>query len=307
MPDADNQSGLDRLAGDYVGDLSDGKRDGRGECRWRDGRRYVGMWRNNLRHGLGVLTWDDGQKYDGEWQDDLATGKATLSKPDGSVYSGAFLDSRRHGLGTQTYPNGATFAGEWKDDHPDGWGTIGTIDGRQIKGRLEINRRHGRGVQFFADGENDDNNRVYWEEGEFIPQFEWFARENRQIFAEEARRLGLPFSECEGISNEEKIYILDDLSGNCLVELNGMALLVIQASVYFLQHNARGDRGDICSPGGLSKVLALDHEGIAAYCREKNLPDANRERLERWVEWSKSEEKSALEADLKNRLSEAET
>ena len=87
-------------------------------------------------------------------------------------FVGDLVDGVRHGYGVQTYRNGAKYAGEWKSDHPDGWGVILAADGRQSVGRFAINPRHGRGVQFFVNGEIDDNERVYWEEGvpSLLPQ-----------------------------------------------------------------------------------------------------------------------------------------
>lgn len=38
----------------YVGELIDGRRDGRGSCRWADGNLYEGEWRGEW---VGVWVW----------------------------------------------------------------------------------------------------------------------------------------------------------------------------------------------------------------------------------------------------------
>ena len=288
---------LDYEVEEYTGGLVEGVRQGHGTGRWPDGKEYVGQWQNGDRHGQGTVTWPNGQKYIGEWQGDFATGKAVLSKPDGSVYAGEFLDSQRHGLGTQTYANGATYTGGWKDDHPEGWGVICTVDGKHVFGRFGINQRHGRGLQFFENGENDDNNRVYWEEGEFIDQAEWFTREQADVFAKECLRLGIPFSEGGKISDQEKIYVLSGITDDSLHDLEEFSGLAMMAMVYAFKTEVM--QVDRCEDGELAGLLASGHTAIDAFCRERSLSPAIQERLLLWSDWSKSEERQRLERFVK--------
>jgi hypothetical protein len=212
-------------------------------------------------------------------------------------YAGELVDGQRHGLGTQTYPNGATYTGEWKDNHPDGWGVIRTTSGRQTIGRLEINQRHGRGVQFFANGEDDDNNRIYWEEGELISQSEWFSREQAQDFISETKRLGIPFFGEGPLSRREKIYIITELADDSFLELPGVFHLAMMSSVYI--HKQGIIDGDISSSNGLAGLLASGPERIAAFCKDRNLPTEICERLVLWAEWTKSEERARIENFLR--------
>ena len=296
MTRKESDTRLDDEVENYVGELVDGKRHGHGSGRWLDGKQYIGQWQNGNRHGQGMGTWKDGQQYVGEWQHDLATGKAILSQPDGSVYAGEFLDSQRHGLGTQTYPNDATYTGEWKDNHPDGWGVIRAADGRQTIGRLEINRRHGRGVQFFANGEDDDNNRIYWEGGELISQSEWFTREQSEEFVSKTRRMGIPFCGDGKLSPQEKIYILTELADGSILDLTGIFDLAMMSIGHI--HKIEIMNADISSPDGLAGLLALGPERIAAFCKDRDLPNEICERLVLWAEWSQSEERSRIERFL---------
>jgi hypothetical protein len=50
----------------YVGEVSDGKRNGRGAETYSDGREYVGEWSDGKKNGQGTLTWPSGQKYVGQ-------------------------------------------------------------------------------------------------------------------------------------------------------------------------------------------------------------------------------------------------
>lgn len=71
---------------------------GKGEIRWKDGRRYQGAWR----------------AVDGEPNDPQGSGEMTW--PDGRRYVGEFANGKREGEGRLTHPDGRTEAGQWKND-----------------------------------------------------------------------------------------------------------------------------------------------------------------------------------------------
>ena len=54
----------------YVGQFSDGLRNGIGTFTFSNGARYHGEWRNNKKHGRGVYTFPDGRIYDGPFEHD---------------------------------------------------------------------------------------------------------------------------------------------------------------------------------------------------------------------------------------------
>lgn len=232
----------------------------------------------------------------------MPAGQAGPFSSNAAGFVGDLVDGVRHGYGVQTYRNGAKYAGEWKSDHPDGWGVILAADGRQSVGRFAINPRHGRGVRFFVNGEIDDNDQVYWEEGVLIDQSEWFASENRREFESESLRMGLPLSEDGELSSEEKVHILAEFSGDWMLELPGMFHLAMMATVYLHRHDSL--KWNISLPETLCEVLAREPEGVAAFCREGNLSHSDGERLMRWAAWFKSAEKAAVEAHLGGRCSE---
>ena len=288
---------------DYTGDLVDGKRHGYGTERWPDGRQYVGQWHNGTRHGLGMVTWPNGQKYIGEWETDLAIGRAVLSKPDGSTYVGQFLDSQRDGMGTQTYANGASYTGAWKDDHPEGWGVICTGEGKHAIGRLELNQRHGHGVLFFENGERDDNNRIYWDEGELLPQADWFVRDNARQFEDVLRSLGMTFSGYGGLTREEKLFVVWELYDDWVENVPGMrgiGLSLVSSVLALFSGAVLGGVGKM--RGVLQSTQVRDD-----FCRQNNLNELDRARLAHWAEWSVSAEQEALVDCLRRALQDAQT
>lgn len=219
-----------------------------------------------------------------------------------SGFAGEILDGKRHGYGVQTYLSGAKYAGEWKFDFPDGWGVIQAADGSLCVGRFEINQRHGSGVQFFANGEDDDNNRIYWEEGVLIEQSEWFDRENRRELGAEIRRIGMPFCNGGGLSSEEKLHIVAELSGDWILGLPGMLRLAMMATVHLNRTEFLGN--EIFSQEKLREVLAMNADQIITFFKKNNLCQGDRERLVRWAAWSKSEERKLVDAHLRGRFLE---
>ena len=97
--------------GVYVGDLSDGKRSGKGTVKYRNGDKYQGQFFQDKKHGQGTHTWRDGKKYVGEWK-----------------------EGKRDGIGKMSYKDGTFFNGEWKRDYPlNGKGVYqGTYRGSKI-------------------------------------------------------------------------------------------------------------------------------------------------------------------------------
>ncbi len=54
----------------YVGEVKDGKYDGRGTYTWPGGEKYDGEYKDSKRHGMGIMSKPDGEKYEGEWKED---------------------------------------------------------------------------------------------------------------------------------------------------------------------------------------------------------------------------------------------
>ena len=102
---------------DYIGELRDGKANGRGAAILSTGSRYRGEWRDNKKHGRGTFHWTDGAYYEGQYEDDHRHGEGTYYFPDGSRYVGEWADDLRHGRGVYYNKKGKVIAeGVWAKD-----------------------------------------------------------------------------------------------------------------------------------------------------------------------------------------------
>ncbi len=77
-----------------------------------NGEEYVGEWSDGQRNGQGTYTWPDGKAYVGEFQDSKPDGQGTETLPDGEKYVGEWSDGKRNGQGTETWPDGKTYVGD---------------------------------------------------------------------------------------------------------------------------------------------------------------------------------------------------
>ena len=53
----------------YIGEVKNGKPEGRGQQIWSDGRMYVGEFKNGKLDGRGTYAYPNGVKYLGEFKD----------------------------------------------------------------------------------------------------------------------------------------------------------------------------------------------------------------------------------------------
>ena len=54
--------------GQYIGEIKDGKKHGKGVFTLKDGTKYDGEWQDDKEDGKGLLTFSNKSKYDGEWE-----------------------------------------------------------------------------------------------------------------------------------------------------------------------------------------------------------------------------------------------
>jgi hypothetical protein len=101
----------------YVGDVRNGKANGRGVALLSSGSRYQGEWADNRKHGVGEFNWPDGARYEGQYEDDQRSGQGTYHFPDGSVFVGDWENDLRNGEGIFYNKRGDVVArGVWRDD-----------------------------------------------------------------------------------------------------------------------------------------------------------------------------------------------
>ena len=80
-----------------------------------DGGRYVGQIKDGKFNGKGVLTSNSGVKYEGDFVDGLRHGKGSITQLNGNSFNGSFKNDKRHGSGVLNWVNGATMSTEWID------------------------------------------------------------------------------------------------------------------------------------------------------------------------------------------------
>ena len=98
-----------------------------------DSSEYVGQVKNGKANGKGTLTWPDGGKYTGQWKD--VKHARTEIWADGSKYTGQFKGEHPHGDGIGTWSNGDKYEGQWKEGKSDGEGTMIFPDGGKYVGQ----------------------------------------------------------------------------------------------------------------------------------------------------------------------------
>jgi len=77
------------------------------------GSEYVGDINNGNRTGKGTKTFANGDKYVGDFVDGKSTGKGTYTWANGDKYVGDFVDGVFQGKGTVTLKNGKKIKGKW--------------------------------------------------------------------------------------------------------------------------------------------------------------------------------------------------
>jgi len=126
----------------YVGEMVDGKRDGRG-----------------IQH----FAW--GAVYDGEWRGDQPNGTGRLLYPEEDVYEGEMRNGALHGKGKMRYVDGSVYIGTWVDGLRDGEGVMNYADGNVYSGTMRKGKEHGKGIMVYPDATFQEG---LWEEGKFV-------------------------------------------------------------------------------------------------------------------------------------------
>lgn len=99
-----------------------------------NGVRYIGQFSNGMRNGRGKQVWEDFSLYEGYWVDDRANGRGRLIHANGDVYEGDWKDDKAHGKGVYTKQDGSSYTGEWHDDIQHGYGIEKWTDSSSYEG-----------------------------------------------------------------------------------------------------------------------------------------------------------------------------
>ncbi len=161
----------ERVTGDdgssFVGQVTDGKRQGFGVLEFKDGDRQAGEWKSNLLNGLGTERLSDGLRYEGQWSTGLPAGLGVREKPGRERAEGNFAVGRLEGLGTRRVLSEPTLTqtGEFQGDTLNGLGVETLARGERYEGMFRAGKRHGYG-QLVGPDERARASR--WDEGKLI-------------------------------------------------------------------------------------------------------------------------------------------
>ena len=89
---ANDNFNMRNTGGEYVGDINNGNRTGKGTKTFVNGDKYVGDFVEGQFNGKGTLTFASGDKYIGDWVDGDFHGKGTITLKDGRTLRGKWLN-----------------------------------------------------------------------------------------------------------------------------------------------------------------------------------------------------------------------
>lgn len=162
-PDLPNAERLSNDGVSYVGQVSDGKRQGLGVVELSNGERQAGDFQDDRLNGLGTVRFADDTRYAGQWRDGQASGLGAREKPGAERAEGNFVAGRLEGLGVRrTLTEPATVqSGEFRADLLEGPG-VETVGDQRYEGGFRGGKRNGYGQVISADGKVQSGR---WEDG----------------------------------------------------------------------------------------------------------------------------------------------
>ena len=101
--------------GKYVGQVVNGKAEGKGIMHYSNGNRYEGYFINNIREGKGIFYLNNGDRYEGDFKNDKAEGKGIYHYKSGDRYEGNWRNDKKEGKGIYYYKNGDKEIGDYKN------------------------------------------------------------------------------------------------------------------------------------------------------------------------------------------------
>ena len=136
----------------YEGDLVNGKKEGKGKYKYKNGCIYEGFFKNNKKEGSGVFYYTNGDRYKGQFEKGFYQGDGIFYFHNGDRYEGKFDKNKYSGFGKYFYHNGDTFEGHWENDKKNGKGTYIYLNGDKISGNYLNGKPIGIHVKFYDEG-----------------------------------------------------------------------------------------------------------------------------------------------------------
>ena len=136
----------------YMGQLKEGKFEGKGELEIQGVSRYKGEFRNDLPEGKGIFEdYENFYKYNGDWVMGCKTGRGVLEFSDGTKYEGEFKNDLYDGIGVLKFSNGNKYEGEFVEGNVKGKGKFNWNDGKRYDGEYEDFMKNGFGKFYWNE------------------------------------------------------------------------------------------------------------------------------------------------------------
>ena len=143
--------------GRYVGQVVNGKMEGKGIYYCNDGDRYEGDFKNDKFEGKGICYCNDepwkGDRYEGDFKNDKSEGKGIYYFKNGDRYEGDWKNGKMEGKGIYYYNNGDRYEGDWKNDKKEGKGIYYYKNGNREMGDWKDDKEIGKHVILYNNGE----------------------------------------------------------------------------------------------------------------------------------------------------------
>ena len=157
----------------HQGEFLDGKKHGEGKITQLNGNSFEGNFINDVRHGKGTLKWISGAQIETEWENDkriypkeslyenitgnvLIAGYGIKKDIDNSHYLGEFEYGKLNGQGIYTSFTGLILQGEFTNDQLNGKGSLTKSNGDYYEGQFIDGFLNGKGFAIFSEGSRYD-------------------------------------------------------------------------------------------------------------------------------------------------------
>ena len=140
-------------AGKYIGEVSNGLADGKGESFFNNGDKFEGDCKSGNAEGRGIKEYNNGDKYEGDYKNDRREGRGIYSYKNGDRYEGHWKKGSRNHYGIYSYHNGDSYDGSWRDDKKDGKGVYYYSNGDRRMGNYHNDKPVGKHVMLKKSGE----------------------------------------------------------------------------------------------------------------------------------------------------------
>ena len=137
-----NIEGISKYNGEFKNDLPEGK--GIFED-YENNYKYDGDWSLGKKNGRGVLEFADGTKYEGDFKNDLYDGNGIIKFNNGNVYEGEFVEGNIKGKGKFVWNDGKKYDGDYEDFMKNGFGKFFWKEKKYYEGQWLNNKQHGQG------------------------------------------------------------------------------------------------------------------------------------------------------------------